>query len=659
MSNGYLNYNKLDSLLEGSKQLKIKEKDYQKIRTNILNERIPLDKTGKYSIINKEPINNIKGKKKEEPSKNNKEKEEKADKYNDLINNILTQKETKLLTNSLYVSFENKIGQNSCYINVIMHFLYLFPCVNDFLIKKYKDQLKSKEKENVKNKLKEIDLEKPKEPLKEKDGEEPKKAKIILNKDKIKEDIDTKKPEDTLKLLTKAQIKQKQYDDFLFNLGKVLNTYQEALTSDDSKKNITNLDTSELRKSLSICSDNQFKLNNISDPVEFLIYILDLINKENNKEIHLYFHLKLSEDIRCNNFCPVKSNKKYDKDNFIYQIYVEEIFNYIKNQKLDFDDFNENLFMLSYYSLQNEVNTCEKCHSIKNKILICNNEDGCPKFLLVNCVWNNAKPDVQDVVKFLYFISLIEQLDNLFICPSKTEDTNYYLLGIIFYSFTLCHYINMIYNVQNKVFTLFNDNGIIEFKKINEVFNYITKEQLKKNNKAYFYPVLLVYCKENIYDEKNFTKSVINKINYESLINQCKLLAKEREEEKRPREKILTAEEKEKNIDELIKAQIKFNINSKYNLNNEYELQFLEENEINERKNKIINGQKLKNNNFLQSNNIKKDKSSSVSKNINMYSRLGYNHKLNTNNLRSGNFSQYRFLHNYNPYSLDYTPGFP
>ena len=44
--------------------------------------------------------------------------------------------------------------------------------------------------------------------------------------------------------------------------------------------------------------------------------------------------------------------------------------------------------------------------------------------------------------------------------------------------------------------------------------------------------MLLVYCKENIYDEKNFTKSVINKINYESLINQCKLLAKEKEEEK-------------------------------------------------------------------------------------------------------------------------------
>ena len=69
--------------------------------------------------------------------------------------------------------------------------------------------------------------------MKEKDGEEPKKAKIILNKDKIKEDIDTKKPEDTLKLLTKAQIKQKQYDDFLFNLGKVEELEEEPSEYDD------------------------------------------------------------------------------------------------------------------------------------------------------------------------------------------------------------------------------------------------------------------------------------------------------------------------------------------------------------------------------------------------------------------------------------------
>ena len=135
-------------------------------------------------------------------------------------------------------------------------------------------------------------------------------------------DILTKKPEDTLTSEKKKRNKEEEFNDFLFNLGKVLNSYQDVLASNNIKKNITNLDTKDLRKSLSICSDNQFKLNCISDPVELLIYILDLINKENSEEIHLYFHLKLIEEVRCSNFCSFKSNRKYDKDNFIYQIYV-------------------------------------------------------------------------------------------------------------------------------------------------------------------------------------------------------------------------------------------------------------------------------------------------------------------------------------------------
>ena len=137
----------------------------------------------------------------------------------------------------------------------------------------------------------------------------------------------------------KKNKKENEFNDFLFNLGKVINSYQDILAANNFKNNITNLNTKDLRKSLSICSDNQFQFNCISDPIEFLIYILDLINKENSDEIHSYFHLKLIEEVRCSNFCPFKSNKKYDKDNFIYQIYIEEIFNYIKNQKLNFDDY--------------------------------------------------------------------------------------------------------------------------------------------------------------------------------------------------------------------------------------------------------------------------------------------------------------------------------
>ena len=43
-------------------------------------------------------------------------------------------------------------------------------------------------------------------------------------------------------------------------------------------------------------------------------------------------------------------------------------------------------------------------------------------------------------------------------------------MGIIFYSFTLCHYINTIFNLQKNVFTLYNDEGILEFKYLNDLF---------------------------------------------------------------------------------------------------------------------------------------------------------------------------------------------
>ena len=625
MRDGYLNHD-LDNLLKVKGIIKNNNSDKQKFKDILVDGKKPLDHINN-DKINKEPINNIIGKK-ENGNKNdtpnpdksdNKFKFDKSDNYNQLINEILSQRETKLITDSQYVSFENQIGDNSCYINVIMHFLYIFPCVNDFLIKKYQEQSKEKEMEReVTKRSKQEELEQPK---KEDITQTPKEKDNISQSPK---EIVTKKPEDSLPSKMMKKKKENEFNDFLFNLGKVLNSYQNVLADNNYKKNITNLNTIDLRKSLSICSDSQFKFNCISDPIEFLIYILDLINKENSDEIHLYFHLKLIEEVRCSNFCPCKANKKYDKDNFIYQIYVEEIFNYIKNQKLNFDDYKENLFMLSYYSLKNEVTKCEKCKSIKNRILICNNEDGSPKFLLVNCVWNNERPDLKDVIKFLYFISLVEKLDNLFICPSKTENTNYYLFGIIFYSFALCHYINMIFNLQKNIFTLYNDTGIMEFQNIYEIYKYITIEQLKKNNKAYFYPVLLVYCKENIYEEQTIISlKRTNKFNYELLLDDCDKLIKVNI----PKQKPLTEEEKKRNYNELLLAQIKYessNREKNYGKETDDILSFLRNTE------KDYNGElrkmnindneqkKIKSNSFLQSNktNKKINKLSSVDQKV-------------------------------------------
>ena len=684
MSSNYYDFSTLSSLMKDkgktiNKNIKLKDNEEPKYKLKLgqEKEKIPLDKNEKKILTQK---NNINGKKENgigfidtpNPDKDNKSKSD----INDLINQMLSQKETKLLTDSQYISFDNFIGDNSCYVNVIMHFLYLFPCVNDFLIKKYQEHLKQieKEKEIQKEKEKEKETQKEQESGKEKEKESQKDTPIDLKKEESEpqskkepiiqtpNEIITKKPENSIKSLDKKKKKENDLNNFLFNLGKILNSYQNILSKNDPKNNITNLNTFELRKSLSICSDNKFKLNSISDPVEFLIYILDIINKENSEEIHLYFHLKLIEEVRCINFCPFKSNRKYDKDNFIYQIYVEEIFNYIKNQKLSFDDFRENLFMLSYYSIQNEMNTCQKCNSIKNKILICNNEDGSPKFLLVNCVWNNVKPDLKDVIKFLYFISLIEQLDNLFICPSKNEKSNYYLNGIIFYSFTLCHYINLIFNLQKNVFTLYNDTGIMEFENMNEVYNFITKGQLKKNNKAYFYPVLLVYGKENIYDEKILLKlKRTNKISYELLLEECdKLVFKVNN---KPKEKPLTQEEIDKNMRELYLAQIRYERQRDddelypYIMNNE-------NGNGSSRKLNIINNEPKKNrisntNNFLNSfkDNKKVNRSSSLDKRFTHTTGYSDNQRKTFNPYNyENNFQKKNFIGNHYGYSYNHYP---
>ena len=200
----------------------------------------------------------------------------------------------------------------------------------------------------------------------------------------------------------------------------------------------------------------------------------------------------------------------------------------------------------------------------------------------------------------------------------------------------------MIFNIQKNLFTLYNDEAIIEFKNINDLYKYITIEQFKKNNQAYFYPVLLVYGKENIYDE-NLLPIIkkINKYNYEMLIQECndeiKKINKKREEP-------LTEEQKHQNYKELVLAQIKHDneeiekerekeINnlknrSSYNFLN-YPKKFNVDEEL--KKLNLINEQSKKNN-FLKS---QKGKFNSQDKKPNfIFNRGNYNYHFNDENER-------------------------
>ena len=409
----------------------------------------------------------------------------------------------KIESNFLYVGFENKYGENSCYINVVLHFLYIFPCINEFLIKLYQ-----------------------------------------TNKD-------------TINFSNNNITNINNIDFFLFLLGKTLLEYQRTLQNLDNK-GITILQTSELRKYLDLISNNFYKYNKIADPVELLTFLLNIINNNNQKEVHQYFYINLLEEVKCGESCEKCFSKQYDKDNFIYHIYIDELINHIRQNHIHFQDFNHKLFQFSKMITLNDNNNCEKCGNKFKKKLIFNSQDY-PKFLLLNCVWNNPKQELKDVTKFLYLLPLEDDLNNLFFCSyNNNQKIIYNLLGMILYSSALSHYINVIFNIQKNIFVLYDDDKIKELNSIHDVYKEITVEQIKKT-KAFFYPVLLIYYKEIIYDDSN--TMIINDYNikkYIYLVEECKKAKKESEI-------VLSEEQKKNNYLKYVEAQKKFEYEKRFN----------------------------------------------------------------------------------------------
>ena len=421
---------------------------------------------------------------------NYEKKKNKTISYSDNLSLIERIKESNLH----YVGFENKNGENSCYLNVILHFLYYFPCINEFLIKFY---INSRSK--------------------------------FIN-------------------ITQSSSSENE-DYFFFLLGKTLFEYQSIL-SDYNNKNIAILQTLELRKELELISKHEFPLNKIGDTVELLIFILNKINERNNLEVHKYFFINLREEIKCNDFCKKKEINLFDKDNFIHHIYVEDVFKYINRKYLTFNEYYTKLFYISKCNTENHIKKCKNCNTNGNTILKLVSPNY-PTFFLLNCVWNNPKPKLNDVLRFFYLLSLEDTLQNLFHCGNNKINLIYNLLGMILYSGVSTHYISVMFNIEKNLFVLYNDDKIKEFSSIHEVYKEITAEQMKNNPDVFYYPVLLIYYKEIIYNDKKTTQ--LNEYSfskYNNLVEYCDKIKKNYVH--------LTKEQKEKNHLELIKAQIKF-----------------------------------------------------------------------------------------------------
>ena len=401
---------------------------------------------------------------------------------NDFSKPITIEKENKLFTDFHYATFKNSYAENTCYINVILHLLYNIEQLEEYLETLYHI--------DESNKISSI-------------------TKSYNYTTRIEETNDTY--------------------NFLVLIGKILSEYKDIIYNENEKnirsRNIKNkqvyvINTLRMRKMLEKVSKGQFPLNNIADPVEFFGFILDILNEYSNEDIHKTFYLELIDEYICDKNGCTQINNKYDKDNFMYHIYIDEILKFIEKENIKVFDFKNKLFEFSHNLFISEnTKTCEKCKEKMKHNLICKN---LPVFILINCVWRESNPIVDDALTLFFMMPLRDEFNNLFIHKTKTYKKNfYYLFGFILYSFTLSHYIICIYNYDKKVFVLLNDEIVKEFHNLYELLLDITVDTLKDTGKAFFYPVMLIYTNDVLYDSQVMKVNTLNNSEYKDIINKC------------------------------------------------------------------------------------------------------------------------------------------
>ena len=239
------------------------------------------------------------------------------------LSNVKNEKKCKVFTDAKYIVFENKYGENSCYINVLLHFLSSSKEIYDYLKYLYYSN---------------------------KNGQEENKNNIIP--------------------LTKKEEENNGKMKLLILLGKILCEYNEELENSENKDNkIVILQTIEFRECLNIISNGKFPLNVVADPVDLLNYIFEILNEKEKEDMNKNFYLQLNEIFTCSSKCNTIKSTRFDKDNFIYQFYIEEVFNYLNKLKIKEKYYSGKLFQISQITCLQDIfkSKCQKCLKYMNK----------------------------------------------------------------------------------------------------------------------------------------------------------------------------------------------------------------------------------------------------------------------------------------------------
>ena len=310
----------------------------------------------------------------------------------------------------------------------------------------------------------------------------------------------------------------KKKNNPLYQLQRLLFQYNEGLYSE--KKCM--LEIKNFRKAIShYFIDMSEGIN--GDPVEGLNNILNAIHLySTNQKLnapnpssyechncisHEFFSLSVKDRIYCSDCNRGKTNF-YDKNYFIYEIFISEILEKILN--LEKDKFKNELFSIAkkVNNIAEQKIKIEGC-SCKNRI-IKREVYQCYYYnpiFIINLTWERQFPNRTDICNIYYLIPLLDENGRIFTLEDNNLNVNYYLYGIILYYNG--HYTCAIY--KDNFWFFIDDSKFFKFDSYIKLISALINSS--------YYPVMLFYS----YNDTNLQikKDGFMANNYESLYHKC------------------------------------------------------------------------------------------------------------------------------------------
>jgi hypothetical protein len=336
-----------------------------------------------------------------------------------------------------------------------------------------------------------------------------------------------------------------------FNKSKSINEFADIMKLYESEqiKNKDNKDTkiepvlsvNNLRNELNQIY-HRYKKGESGDPMETMNSIFDLIHeaycikkKIDKKEIkmckcvaHKHFCLKLADIQLCPN-CNSKKVQLYDKDCFMYNIYIKDLMN-----KLHGKSYNS--FKLKLFQKLKEFNEAYE-ENKKNKIPGCTCDERLMEFyqkkikimgpistyLIINITWAEEFPSMNEILKTYAMLPVSEKINSLFSFDETIKNLINYtfsIKGIILYG--IYHYVCALYIKDENRWAVIDDKTI---KYIDKYFNLI--DSFLRNH---LMPVGLIYSKDenDALSESIINEMSLNKDEYTKLYLFCKDVDKRR-----------------------------------------------------------------------------------------------------------------------------------